>query len=299
MNNDNIIFRNQSGWGQFIFFVLLFTVGLIAALFISIVTTYLWFGRVGVPIEEYTLNYLRTTQIISTVFMFLIPACAYAHLSTGNIVAFLRAGKPASAVYVILSVLVIAAIQPFVDMLGYYNQNIQLPGSLSLLEQLFKSFAELAKQTMEIFFSDTSVTGLIVNIIIIAGLAAVLEEIFFRGCLQQIILKIVKNVHVAVWITAIIFSAIHLDFYGFVPRVILGAALGYLFVWSNNLWIPILAHFLNNASAIVVEYLSKGGDAVLKDYTPGIDTVWAIGSFVVTFSLLILLYKKRECKSNI
>jgi membrane protease YdiL (CAAX protease family) len=85
-------------------------------------------------------------------------------------------------------------------------------------------------------------------------MAAVVEEFFFRGVLLQIFRKITNNYHWAVWIAAIIFSAVHAQFYGFVPRLLLGALLGYVFVFSGSLWIPIIVHFINNATGVLLYY---------------------------------------------
>jgi hypothetical protein len=105
------------------------------------------------------------------------------------------------------------------------------------------------------------------NIFLIALIPAFGEELFFRGAVQGIIQE-KMNVKFAIWITAIVFSAIHMQFYGFLPRMLLGAFFGYLLFWSENLWLPIAAHFTNNAVAIVFYYLKYNGYKL-----PDIDTV--------------------------
>jgi membrane protease YdiL (CAAX protease family) len=95
---------------------------------------------------------------------------------------------------------------------------------------------------------------------VLAIVPALFEEFFFRGCLQQIMIALTKNAFVGIMITAILFSAIHLSFYGFLPRVFLGVLLGYIFYYSKNLWLSIIAHFLNNAFSVTVLYsLSRSG----------------------------------------
>jgi hypothetical protein len=93
----------------------------------------------------------------------------------------------------------------------------------------------------------------------IAFLAALGEELLFRGALLKMIYLSVKNVHVAVWISAFIFSAFHLQFYGFVPRMVLGLLFGYLFVWSGSLWIPIVLHFIFNGISVIAAFLYQHG----------------------------------------
>ena len=109
--------------------------------------------------------------------------------------------------------------------------------------------------------------GLIFNIILIAIIPALGEELFFRGALQGV-MKAWKGAKLAIWITAIIFSAIHLQFYGFVPRMLLGAFFGYLLFWSENIWLPIIAHFVNNVLAVIFYYFKFNGYQV-----PDIDTI--------------------------
>src|SRR5207344_1198984 len=103
----------------------------------------------------------------------------------------------------------------------------------------------------------TSVLSLAINLFIIAFLPALGEELFFRGMMQKLFSQLTKNNHLAIIITSIIFSAIHLQFYGFLPRMVLGIFLGYLLVWSGSLWLPILAHFVNNASAVLFTFLDN------------------------------------------
>ncbi|MDP4687503.1 MAG: CPBP family intramembrane metalloprotease [Salibacteraceae bacterium] len=95
---------------------------------------------------------------------------------------------------------------------------------------------------------------LIINLLVIAVFPAISEELFFRGFLQNTLLKMGRNHHVAIWVTAFIFSAIHMQFLGFFPRLILGAVLGYSAMYSRSLIVPIIGHFVNNGLAVVLTY---------------------------------------------
>ena len=97
--------------------------------------------------------------------------------------------------------------------------------------------------------------GLFINLLMIAIIPAIGEEFFFRGLLQRIFSNWVRNTHWGIIISAFLFSAIHMQFYGFFPRFLLGAMFGYLFVWSGSLWLPVLAHFINNSLAVIAYYL--------------------------------------------
>jgi membrane protease YdiL (CAAX protease family) len=108
---------------------------------------------------------------------------------------------------------------------------------------------------------------MIITVFVIAVVPSLAEELFFRGVLQQITCKIFRSVNIGIWITAIFFSAIHLQFFGFIPRLILGLTYGYLFYWSRNLWIPVLAHFINNFVPVVLSYFNGWKD--LSDQASG------------------------------
>ena len=114
----------------------------------------------------------------------------------------------------------------------------------------------------------------------------------FRGVLQQLL---GGRRHVAIWLTAVIFSAIHMQFYGFVPRMLMGALFGYVFVWTGSLWVPIVMHFVNNGMAVLVYYIfSSKGVAIDTNYadTLGAGTTWWLGviSLLTVGILLRVLY---------
>lgn len=138
--------------------------------------------------------------------------------------------------------------------LTQWNKTIELPAWMSEAEKVFRSMEDAALETTNLLLSGKTIGRLVLNLIIVAGFAAVSEEMFFRGALQQFIQDKFSNGHVAVWVTALVFSLVHFQFYGFVPRLLLGGLLGYLFLYTRNLWVPILFHFINNALIVVLYY---------------------------------------------
>jgi hypothetical protein len=117
-----------------------------------------------------------------------------------------------------------------------------------------------ANETIKIFFANNTLGNMISNLFVVAFMAGLSEEIFFRGFIQRLFIENKLNHHLAIWITAILFSAIHLQFFGFVPRVLLGAVLGYLYFYSGNLWLSIIAHTVNNGFAVVMAYVTGSID---------------------------------------
>jgi hypothetical protein len=125
----------------------------------------------------------------------------------------------------------------------------------------------------------------------VAVLAAIGEELIFRGLLQRLFLEWTRNVHVAVFISAFIFSAFHLQFYGFFGRLVLGLILGYLFVWTGSLWVPIAVHFVNNAMAVIVSFLDARGVIAtdLENFGSSRNYLVITGSFLLMVFILLLI----------
>jgi len=136
-----------------------------------------------------------------------------------------------------------------------WNANFNFPESLSQLEGIARTFEERARELTDFLTHFSSISEFLVGLLVIAIIPAIGEELVFRGLLQNLGYDISKNHHVAIWASAILFSAFHLQFFGFVPRVFLGALFGYLYFWSGNLTIPIFAHFINNGFTLLMVYL--------------------------------------------
>ena len=124
-----------------------------------------------------------------------------------------------------------------------------------------------------------------------AIIPAIGEEVLFRGIIQRKIFHKIGDMHISIWLTAILFSAIHLQFLGFFPRVILGAMFGYMYAWSRNLWTPIFAHFVNNATTLLMVYLSNQQLIAVDVENPESSITWtgALMSLVLTAVLLLNL----------
>jgi len=206
-------------------------------------------------------NALKLLVLLGTgLGAFLIPALVAAFLlfedPWGNL--GLRKSKSNTTTYILGAVAVLMSL-PLINLLVLLNEQMQLPGFLEPVEQWMMDSEKQLKVLTEAMLNMASWSDLAVNLFIIAVVPAVAEELLFRGLLQKLFLELTKNKHWAIWISAILFSAIHMQFYGFIPRMLLGAMFGYLFVWTGNIWIPILAHFLNNGFAVLASYLFPSG----------------------------------------
>lgn len=177
----------------------------------------------------------------------------------------------------------------------YWNANITFPESMQSLWLKLKEMEDLNASFANSILSDGSVGGLINSILVVGILTGFSEELFFRGALQTIFTKGGWNHHLAIWVTAFIFSAIHFQFFGFFPRLLLGAWFGYLFYWTRSIWVSAATHALNNSMVAFVAWLSASG-ATNYDFndfgvTPSGFPFFALGSALIFSGMLWLLKK--------
>ncbi|MFT6940038.1 MAG: membrane protease YdiL (CAAX protease family) [Cyclobacteriaceae bacterium] len=172
-----------------------------------------------------------------------------------------------------------------------WNMNIQLPESMRAMEVLMQDMEEQLKLLTEHLIVFDSFGHFLLGLAVIAVLPGIGEELLFRGLFQNIFHKAFGNPHVAIWLAAIIFGVFHFQFYGLVPRILLGALFGYLYYYSGHLGYAMFAHFVNNGSMILVAYLSQLGiinfDMTTMDQSP---EIWAVGLFAVLTTLLFVRF---------
>jgi len=241
---------------------------------------------------------LKILQLIQSVGLYVITPLIFAFLIDRKPFAFLkinRTGRTKSYFWVVLTM---CAAIPFINLLGFLNQQVVFPEFLRGLENYFITYEKELADLTEKFLTTSSFNGLIFNLFLIALIPAVGEELLFRGTIQQLIGG-KNNQHLAIWITAFIFSAIHFQFYGFLPRFLLGAFLGYLFFWSKSIWLPIVAHFVNNAIVVIFYFLHINKKITLNIDEIGTNTTWYLGlasAAVVVVLLILMRYENKETK---
>ena len=245
------------------------------------------------------LNSLRFMQISSQLFTFVFPPIAYAFLVKEKPVNALGL-KNAKILWFLIGTAMIFAIMPLNSILAEWNAGLKLPESLSALEQMIKDMQESASAMIEKFVSVDTIGGLMLNLFMIAGLAALGEELLFRSIIQTSLIKICKNAHVGILIASAIFSFIHLEFYGFVPRLILGMLLGYMFYFSGSIWVPMLMHFLNNGTVVLIYFLNNKGITNIDVDTFGQTSIpILIVSIVVMIALFLFSIKYSDKERTI
>ena len=234
-----------------------------------------------------------TILAVNHLSIYLIPALAYWYWFESatwkdfnrrsfNSVSALSAG--------ILSGIVLL---PFNGILINWNKGIVFADVFSGIEQWMIQKDQANNVLMTKLMDFTALDQLFITLIVSALIAAVGEEIFFRGIIQSKLIQGTKSVHSGVWLSAILFSAIHLQFFGFFPRLVLGALFGYLYVFSGNLWVAILAHFINNALFILTKYMEHQSINDDLNFHFPLDS-WLIGACSLISSILLLIYFRKK-----
>lgn len=244
-----------------------------------------------------TLPLLKFIQIISQLGTMIIPAIVAAIFFSIRAGEYLRTNKKPTAISLALVTISIVCAGPLINFLLEVNSRMQLPGFLSDLEQWMKDYELKAQKLTEVFLANTSPLQFSINILMIAILPAIGEEFLFRGIFQKLFAQITKHKLLAVLITGALFSAIHLQFYGFIPRFLLGVYFGLLLVWSKNIWLPVLAHFLNNFLSLLLAALHAKNCLAFNPDTIGTtreDTAWVIASTIIVLTCTLFIYKREK-----
>ncbi|MFV0522355.1 MAG: lysostaphin resistance A-like protein [Mangrovibacterium sp.] len=199
------------------------------------------------------ISLLRFLQVFQSIFVFGIPSFIMAYCYSEKPTEYLYLNAKPHLQGVIYCLLLFLFALPIVNLSGLLNEQLVLPHALSSLEQWMKTSEEFAQYVVQKMV-DESATPTWINYIVIAVVPALVEELLFRGALQRIFIKWTASMHWGIWISAAVFSAIHMQFYGFLPRMLLGALFGYVVCCSGSLWISIGLHFINNSFALYLEF---------------------------------------------
>ena len=176
-----------------------------------------------------------------------------------------------------------------------WNANLEFPSWFESFERWARSREDLAAEITTFLTTFDTLGEFTIALMVVALLPAIGEELVFRGMFQREIEKGTGNAHTAIWFSAILFSAFHMQFFGFIPRVLLGALFGYMYFWSGNLIIPVFAHFVNNGFLVLMLYLYQKGIVTIDIESPESAPIYAVALFaVLTFGLLLLLKKHFE-----
>jgi uncharacterized protein len=247
------------------------------------------------------LNLLKIVQIISEIFIFIVPVIVFVFLVAKRKAEYLQIDKSGKISVYLLAGLLMLVASPLINFMAEINSYLTLPPWLHGLEEWMKTSEAKDDALTTAFIGHQNYFDLFMNLIMIALVAAIAEELYFRAAFQKILVNMTKSTHAGIWITGAIFSAIHVQFYGFLPRMLMGVYLGYLLFWTGSLWVPVFAHFINNGAAVVFAFLEErkiiSADAD-KVGSHGSEALFVLISTVLVIVLLVAIYRLSTRKTE-
>ena len=279
------LIKNTSQGGKLLIFILLLIFGLAFSIVLGTIVTIIN----GSDLQD--LKNLQITQIISGVVGFLMPAVVYAMLVQEKPWIYLGFNK--LPIWSLLGIVAMFTIIPFLSLVTDWNDSISFPESMSAIEEQMRSLQARSEEVIKLFIGQGSLFS---SLMIVALLAAVSEELLFRSVIQKGLIKLFKNAHVAIIVTAFVFSAFHGDFFGFFPRLILGIMLGYMFWMSGSIFPSMLMHFVNNATIVILYYLNtRGFSNIDVEHFGSTDNVLVIIlSLITTVAIFIICWRLKN-----
>ncbi len=299
------IFKNTgSGFQLFLFLALLILGALLGALAGFLLSNWIYglgiheLGRAIQSADPRALGLGRLIQVSGQIGLFVLPPLVLAYLVSPVSAPFLGFRNHLPLLGYLPWVLLMMACLPLIHALADLNHQIALPESFSKIENWMKLKEKQAEEMTHFFLGVESYSGLLFNLFMVALIPAFGEELVFRSALQPLLGKITRSQHAGVIISALLFSAMHIQFYGLFPRFVLGLFLGYAFLWTRSIWVPMLMHFVNNAAAIIVFYLFHNGHIAIQmdEFGAGGGLTTRILSIILSLSLVFAGYQLAKKK---
>lgn len=250
--------------------------------------------------DPYIVDANRFMLLFQHLGFFIIPSLIFLYLSTNDARNFILWKRQFHFKNLFIVVGILLFLMPFVNLLISWNEAMHLPAFLSGVEANMRSMEDAAGRLTEALVSMETPTELIYMTLIVAVMPAIGEELMFRGIIQRLLSQQFKSYHIGIWITALLFSAMHFQFFGFFPRVFLGAVLGYLLIWSGNIIYPMIAHFINNFASLLIAYMIQHemiGDEI---ETIGGQQEWLyiLPGLIMSGLLFYFLWRKRSVSAE-
>jgi hypothetical protein len=236
---------------------------------------------------------MMAMQWFSALFTFVASSWAYLSWSDKRDLNSLSTNHSPDYRIFLWSIITILVGMPILEYIIQWNQSLVLPAGFEETEKWMRASETQLAELTKFLVNFQSPADFVIGLAVIAGLAALGEELFFRGVLQNLFERYLGNHHVAIWTSAAIVSFIHFQFFGFFPRLLLGAFFGYLYVWNRNIWIPIIAHFFNNGWALTMQYMYQQKQITVDPEKLGEITPW----WSVLISLALVVFYIRRLHS--
>lgn len=293
MNNNNMELR-PAGMMRFkavtrIFYLLMITfVGLVAAVAAMAIVL-----RGGLTTPS-----LRIATVIQDVLVFILPAAVASLIVTDEPARLLGVESLPGAKLSLIALIVLVCSVPAMNALVEWNENVSLPEWMGAFARWMRESEDAAQAQIDILLGGWSLGDLVLDLLIVGMLAGFSEELYFRGAMQRLLQSGGMNAHVAIWLTAFVFSAFHMQFFGFFPRLLLGAFFGYVFYLSGSLWLSAALHALNNSVVVYARWVESspaistfGKD--VNDFGSGSPLMVTV-SVVLTVAMLSLMFRIKS-----
>ena len=294
-------FEGQNRFVQILIFLALIVGCMVVASVLGVVVASIFYGF-GIPANALDqAAYYRILQSFGSVGTFMLPPLFFSYLSERKWFSYNRMNRAPGYTMSNIVIVMSLVLLPIVWILADWNEGWKLPEALAGLDEWMRRMDEQNSELVKLMSRDSRIGILLINIFVMAMLPAVGEELMFRGTIQPFLQKWTKSPHWAIWITAFIFSAIHFQISGFIPRMLIGAYLGYLCYWSGSLWLPILAHFMHNSMSILSDFVMsrRGFDVDNLNYTDIHGWKYILGvAIILAIGGIYLLWKNRRIPEN-
>lgn len=248
--------------------------------------------------DGFTAKGMRIFAIVQDLLVFILPAVVAAFVATRLPASLLTVNVRPRLFPIIMAIIVMLTSLPAMELLIEWNNNLHLPESMSGLEESLRNMEDSASTGISALSGGNTVGDLIMGILIIGILTGIAEELFFRGALQNLFMTMPKvKKHFAIWAAAFIFSFMHFQFFGFVPRLLLGAYFGYLIWWTGSVWVPVIAHAFNNSLVVLLSWIAaRSGVAESVENAAAINlgTDWYTITLSVAVTALGLIVLRRD-----
>lgn len=290
---------------KFLIIVGLTLIGAVSFTAIGAVLSKLFFG-VDMTGDPAILNYdadpqianaFRMFQALAAIGTFILPAWLSAYLFSNDGKTYLGLNVKAGTVEMIIVFVLLLLAIPFINWMMQVNSMLHLPSALKSVEDWMIASEEQAAKITKLIIGSTAVSDLLINLLVVAILPAIGEELLFRGVIQKQFIALTESKVTAVVLTSFLFSALHMQFFGFLPRFVLGLFLGFIYIRSGSIWLSIAAHFFNNAVAVVLTWLVAKHALRIDPDTIGLapeQAIWLGSSVFFTWAGVWLLNKRMS-----
>ena len=279
---------------QWLVWIGIFSICFFFAQLISSVIIISYYGSVDIKhiaSQPDNLNALRYSQMLATIFSFFLPAIIFSRLKDKKFGRYEHVDKGFPFSYIVIISLMLVAIYPLIDFTFYINK--WMPWS-----NWYASFQDDYKDIVKGLLQNDHIFIFVLNFITVALLPAICEEWIFRGTLQRLLSE-KMNIHIAVFLASFFFSFIHFEFSGFLPRIVLGVFLGYLYYYSGSLWANIFAHAANNGAQVIFMYLNYKGIYKINIDQPELPKTWELIVYTAIFALLWYWFYRLTQKKKV